>query len=141
MKAAFVDTGAWIALVKADDQLHVPARLEYQRLRAARVGLVTSNYVVVESATRLRYDVGLTAALDFRSRLLALQNNGRARVVWIDERLESDGWQIMEQYGDLRLSLTDATSAAVARSGRITDVFGFDRHFQALGFTVIPPAR
>lgn len=58
--------------------------------------------------------------------------------MWIDEQMEAEGWNIMQQYADLQLSLTDATSAAVARASRIAEVFGFDAHFQALGFIVSP---
>ena len=121
-----------------DDGLHAAAVAHYRRLNAEGAGILTTNYVVDETATRLRYDVGLGAALAFRTRLDEMVKLGRWRVVWIDERLEREGWHIMEHYADVRLSLTDATSAAVARSSRIIEVFGFDAHFQALGFIVSP---
>jgi predicted nucleic acid-binding protein len=41
-------------------------------------------------------------------------------------------------YADIPLSLTDATSAAVARRSKANEVFGFDRHFRALGFDLQP---
>ena len=138
MSVVFVDSGAWIALIKRNDLLHDAARRHYQRCVDERIGFVTTNYIVDETATRLRYDVSLAAALDYRSRLLALQTVGRARIFWIDEHTEEEGWRLMQQYADLRLSLTDATSAAVARSARLTEIFGFDHHFEALGFTVVP---
>jgi predicted nucleic acid-binding protein len=59
-------------------------------------------------------------------------------MVWIDEAIESEAWQILEKYSALRLSLTDATSAAIAQKRRLTQFFGLDRHFEALGFTVLP---
>ena len=138
MKLVFVDTGAWLALLDQDDSLHAQARIHYRELIADGSGLVTTNYVVAETATRLRYDVGLRAALAFRERLKRLEDGGQGRVVWIDERSEDEGWRVMEQYADMRLSLTDATSAVVARANRISDVFGFDAHFYALGFVVAP---
>lgn len=138
VKAVFVDSGAWIALVKRNDHMHPSARQHYERLFARGVGLITTNYVVDETVTRLRYDVGLRAARDFRDRLTALSTIRRARIMWIDEGIEAEGWRIMEQYADIPLSLTDATSAAIARMGRVTEVFGFDSDFEALGFTVAP---
>lgn len=134
----FVDTGAWLALLERQDYYHASASTHYDQLATAGVGFLTTNYVVDETGTRLRYDVGLRAALAFRASLTQLSRAGRARVVWIDERIEAEGWRIMEQYADVRLNLTDATSAAVARASRITEVFGFDAHFQALGFIVAP---
>ena len=141
MRTVFVDTGAWLALLERHDSYHAQASMHYDRLAAAGVGFLTTNYVIDETATRLRYDVGLRAALAFRASLTQLSRAGRARVIWIDERIEAEGWHIMEQYADLRLSLTDATSAAVARASRITEVFGFDAHFEALGFVVAPQSR
>jgi uncharacterized protein len=136
--AVFVDSGAWIALVKRNDRLHAHARRHYERLYADGVGLLTTNYVVNETVTRLRYDAGLGAAREFRARIGALCDLRRARIMWIDEQLEVAGWRILEQNADIQLSLTDATSAAVARATRITAIFGFDADFQALGFVVAP---
>jgi predicted nucleic acid-binding protein len=138
VRAVFVDTGAWIALIKRDDRFHGHARQYYDKLYADRAGLLTTNYVVAETATRLRYDVGLQAALDFRARIDALGLIGKGRTIWVDERLEAQGWRIMSQYADIPLSLADATSAAAAQVNHITDVFGFDKHFAALGFIVAP---
>lgn len=139
IRAIFVDSGAWIALVKRNDRMHLLARQYYETLYTRGTGFITSNYVVDETVTRLRYDVGLEAARDFRSRLIALTGIGRARIVWIDEGMEAEGWRIMEQYADVPLSLTDATSAVVARAVHSTRIFGFDAHFGALGFVVEPP--
>ena len=138
VRAVFVDSGAWIALVKRNDRLHALARQHYERLYANGTALLTTNYVVDETVTRLRYDAGLQAARDYRTRLSALCTIRKARLAWIDERKEAEGWRILEQYADVRLSLTDATSAAVAREARITTIFGFDLDFQALGFVVEP---
>lgn len=102
--------------------------------------LVTTNYVVDETATRLRYDVGLAAALRFRDRLAEAERIGRLRVVWIDRASEARAGGILEQYADLPLSLTDGTTAAVARAQRVRELFAFDDEFAALGF-IVAPAR
>lgn len=142
MSVVLVDTGAWIALLSATDQYAPRARERYEELAAAGVRLVTTNYVVDETATRLRYDAGIAAALAFRDMLAASVVARRLRVVWIDQALERAAWQLLEQYRDVGLSLTDATSAAVAAKLRIPEVFGFDSDFEALGLLVLPgPVR
>ncbi len=105
--------------------------------------LLTTNYVVDETATRLRYDVGLPAAMRFRDALLKAEVSRRTRIVWIDQATEAEAWRILQNHAAIGLSLTDATTIAVARASRIREVFGFDSDFRALGFVVAPgvPAK
>jgi len=58
--------------------------------------------------------------------------------VWIDRRIETYAWGVLERYADVPLSMTDAVSVAVARSRRIREIFGFDDDFRALGLAVAP---
>lgn len=136
--AVFVDTGAWIALLRRDDTKHADAARGWKRLLRDRARLVTSSFVVSESATRLRYDAGLPAALAFRDRIEQAGDRGLLRVVWVDEEIAGAGWGVMERYADLALSLTDATSAAISTRLRIADVFTFDADFRPMGFSVYP---
>jgi uncharacterized protein len=140
MTLSFVDTGAWIALLKGDDHMHQRARRHYERRSTEGARFLTSNYVVAETATRLRYDAGLNAALSFRVALDRAASHRRLRIAWVDASLERDGWTIMEQFADVSLSLTDAISAAMARRAKATEIFGFDADFRALGFDVQPAA-
>lgn len=141
MSTVFVDTSGWIAILSKDDRLHEKALRRYRELAEEGARLLTNNYVVDETATRLRYGLGLDAALGFRSMLRAAVSSRRLRVVWIDEKIESRAWGLLEQYADVKLSLTDATCAAVARDARIAEVFGCDSDFEALGFVVLPGPR
>ena len=75
-----MDSGAWIALLARDDALHAAARAEYDRLTAAGTGLLTTNYVIDETATRLRYDAGLPAALAFRDLMVSASRARRLRI-------------------------------------------------------------
>ncbi len=138
LKRVLVDTGAWLALLKRDDELHERAKAHYDQLARDGARLVTTNYVVDETATRLRYDVGLAAALRFRDTLAGTARAGRLRIVWVDRGIEGKAWEILEKYADLPLSLTDGTTAAVARAQRIREIFAFDDEFAALGLIVAP---
>jgi hypothetical protein len=142
VRAVLVDTGAWIALLSSDDQYGARAQARYRELAAEGARLMTTNYVVDETATRLRYGAGLDAALGYRRMLDDTISQRRLRIAWIDESVEREGWRVLEQYRDVGLSLTDATTGVVARRSRITEVFGFDRDFEALGLVVLPgPGR
>lgn len=138
MKSVLVDTGAWIALLSRSDQHAAAATERYGDLAGEGVRLVTTNYIVDETATRLRYGAGLDAALAFRNMVDNSVQSRRLRIAWIDEPIEREAWRILEQYRDVNLSLTDATTAATARRTRIGEIFGFDRDFEALGLLVLP---
>lgn len=138
MKRVFVDTGAWIAAIERGDRHHDAAAAHLENLVRRRTPLMTTNYVVSETATRLRYDSGLPTALKFREQLVRASTGGRIAIEWIDESAQEAGWAILERYADVGLSMTDATSAAVARANKVSTVFGFDADFRALGFDVQP---
>jgi predicted nucleic acid-binding protein len=138
VNTVLVDTGAWIALLSRGD-LHAAAAAKlYADLTDQRARLITTNYIVDETATRLRYGAGLDAALAYRRMLDDSVKARRLRISWIDESIEREAWRILEQYRDVTLSLTDATTAAAARRTRVEEVFGFDRDFEALGLLVLP---
>jgi predicted nucleic acid-binding protein len=141
VSTVFVDTSGWIAILSRDDQLHDRAVDRYRELAREGSALLTNNYVVDETATRLRYGLGLAAALGYRQMLLAAVAARRLRIAWIDERSEGEAWRLLEQYADVKLSLTDAACAVTARAARITEVFGCDSDFEALGFVVLPGQR
>lgn len=100
--------------------------------------LLTSNLVVAETATRLRYDAGLPSALAFRDLLEEAVETGRLILRHADQELESRGWDLMAQYGDLALSFADCVGAVTARDANAAAVFGLDADFRVLGFTLEP---
>lgn len=138
MKTVFADTSGWIALLSRDDRLHQRALARYDEVVANAGRLLTNNYVVDETATRLHYGLGLPAALAFHQMVLDAIAARRLRVAWVDERAEAEAWKLLEQYREVKLSLTDATCAVTARSARLTEIFGCDSDFEALGFVVLP---
>jgi uncharacterized protein len=138
MNSVVVDTGAWIALLSRGDQHAAAAAERYRVLSAEGTRLVTTNYIVDETATRLRYGAGLDAALAYRRMLDDSVKARRLRIAWVDETIEREAWRLLEQYRDVTLSLTDATTAVAARRARLSEIFGFDRDFEALGLAVLP---
>jgi uncharacterized protein len=135
-RTIYVDSGAFIALLRRKDRDHSRVAAHLVALRRAGDRLVTSDAVVSETATRLRYDVGLDGALAFR-RLLDTAGSGLA-VRDTDARVRSAAFDLMAKYADLRLSYADCVGAVVARSARASAVFGLDEDFRVLGFELEP---
>lgn len=138
MRLVFVDSGAWIALLNGTERLHPRALAAYEDLLDEGSRLVTSSDVVDESATRLRYDAGLKAALAFRDAVARAESSRSLRVLPVDAAVQQKAFALWEKHPQLVLSLTDATSAVLARGLSIKTVFGFDGDFRSLGFTLVP---
>jgi predicted nucleic acid-binding protein len=100
--------------------------------------LLTSDLVVSETATRLRFDAGLEAALAFREHLDAAVDAGRLVGRHADSELAARAWDLMGRYPDLTLSFTDCVGAVTATEGRAASVFGLDNDFRVLGFALEP---
>ena len=72
-------------------------RDHYTSLREAGDVLLTSDLVVSETATRLRFDAGLDAALAFRNLLEEAVEAGRLIVRHADAELDARAWDLIER--------------------------------------------
>ncbi len=138
MRTVFVDTGAWIALAVRRDQLHPPAAAHARRLARAHTPLLTTNYVMLETYTYIRYHYDHPKALAFDAILQNLIQTRRLTMVWITEEVHGRALDIFRTYDDQVFSLADCTSFVVARDRKIREVFGFDSNFLTMGFILKP---
>ena len=132
----FVDTGAWIALTDHSDQYHLVAAQIYGQLKQRRELLVTTDYVLDETLTRLRYDAGHTQAMRFLELIEQSQRAGVISRVRITDDVFESAVGIFRQYTTVALSFTDCTSFVVCRRHAITEAFAFDQHFLMFGLTL-----
>lgn len=138
MRIVYADTGAFIALLWRRDRAHERVRDHYRSLRESGDVLLTSNLVVSETATRLRFDASLPVATAFRELLDAAVDSGRLIVRHTDTEVDAKAWELMQLHADARLSFTDCVGAVTAAEGRAAAVFGLDRDFRVLGFPLEP---
>lgn len=133
----YVDSGGFIALVWRRDKDHLRVARRFRALRRQERALLTTEAVISETATRLRYDAGLAAALAFHRLVAEAESQGALVVHAGDRRNRRAAFAVMEQYGDLRLSLADCLGAVVAARAGAT-VLGLDNDFRVMGFTLEP---
>lgn len=130
-----VDTSAWVALLARNDQYHPAALKNWARLRDERTPLLTSDYVVDETVTWLRYRVSHAAAVAFWETTL---QSALVEIAPISRELLDVAWGLFKKYADQDFSLTDCTSFALMRARHVQRAFTFDRHFRHVGFEVLP---
>jgi uncharacterized protein len=137
MSAIFVDTWAWYALVDVADSDHSLAQIANEELLNRGHTFVTTNLVVAETLTLIRYHLHHAAALRFHQTLQQLVASGLLQLVRISEEHEAAAWTIFAQYADQAFSYTDCTSFAVMRDLQLDHVFTADHHFATMGFQLV----
>jgi len=109
----FVDTWAWLALANRKDAYHKAAKESYAKTKAARYGLVTSDYVLDELITALFMNVGYSNAVQFAETLFSMIREGKLRLARITKTRFDATWLLRKKYQDKPdISFTDLTSFA-----------------------------
>lgn len=138
MKALFVDTAGWMACADSADPAHNRCCAARDRALEAGQALVTTDFVVDETLTLIRFRLGLGAAGNWWQ-----QVDRSPRLRW--ERIDSDRFEkardLFFQYRDKDFSFTDCTSFVIMREIRLTHAITTDRHFRQMGFQVLPGLR
>lgn len=134
----YVDSGAFIALLYRRDQAHARVSDYFRRSRAARDLLVTSEPVIAETVTRLRYDAGLPSVLALKQVLDQALAHRSLVVRESDADVRAAAFDVIQRYGGLQLSYADAVGAVIAGERRVDAVFGLDHDFRVMGFVVEP---
>jgi predicted nucleic acid-binding protein len=127
----FVDTSAWLALNDKNDQHHSEAVSRSAAIRKQKIALITSEYIVDESITIIRYRVSHRAAVVFGD---SLMSSTILTIADITDEERFKAWVLFKKYGDKELSFTDCTSFALMMKLGLQKAFAFDNHFRQLGF-------
>lgn len=134
MKKLFVDTDAFIAKEIAADQFHQPAIRSWKEIEEGRFQLFSSEHVLDESATLIARRTNYAWAAEWGKDVL------EADIEWL--RAEPSDWRqaltMMRKFADQGVSFTDCLSAVSMKRAGVKTVFGFDRHFESMGFKVWP---
>ena len=122
----FVDTSIWYAAADRADKSNRRAK----DILSAGERLVTTDHILIESWTLLRYRIGRSAAERFWDGL-------RSGVVQIETVLLIDldsAWRIGHDFPDQDFSIVDRTSFAVMRRLGIDRAASLDAHFAVFRF-------
>ena len=97
--------------------------------------LVTTNFVLDETVTRVRTRLGVKAALQIGKQII---DSGEYEVVTIADSICRQALEKMRKFSDKLLSFTDCTSFVIMEEKKIRDVFAFDNDFTKAGFLTHP---
>lgn len=130
----FIDTSAFIALVDKSDRFHKSASDFVKSIKPC-FKFHTTNFVLDETITKIRIDVGHKEACRFRDNIFSSEIN---KIHYITKDIEERAWILFKKYDDKLLSFTDCTSFVLMKKLNIKDAFTFDANFVQVGFRKIP---
>jgi uncharacterized protein len=135
MMKIFVDTSAWFALNNRRDQYHRQARDFVASLKSSPILFFTTDYIIDETLTLLRFKVSHREAAAFlrifsRSRLIVREQANPGQLKRAEE--------IFLRCRDKFWSFTDCVSLAFMEEKRLEDAFTFDSNFSQFGLRVHP---
>jgi uncharacterized protein len=125
----FVDTSAFFALLDADDGNHPAAKAALIKLLEVEAGLITSNYVLVETIALIQRRLGLDAVRAFQTGMAPLVG-----VEFTTPEFHRLGIAALLSASRRNLSLVDCVSFEMMRHFGIESAFTFDVHFEEQGF-------
>ncbi len=131
MRETFIDTSGWVALKHKRDTFWQIATELHRSLLLDGAHYITSNFVLDESYTLLRYRAGHHIAVELGEEIRASQ---LVTVVPISPEWEEEAWRMFRRYADKELSFTDCTSFVVMRYRQILEAFTNDYHFVQVGY-------
>jgi uncharacterized protein len=129
--AIFVDTGIFVALHNADDNLHSKSKDLFKRALKGEFGRIyTSEYVIDEAVTTAfmrtkRHDI----AVELGKYII---DSPRISKVWVGEDSFKQAWEKFRLMKDKGLSFTDCTSIALMEMRSIKQIMSFDSGFEGL---------
>ncbi len=124
----FVDTSALLALVNVADESHSKVSAVLRRSE----GLVTHNYVTVETEALVRRRLGAVASRRFLDRIEVI-----AEVRWVERTLHDRAVARLEPQGR-RASLVDEVSFLFMRDHGVETAVALDEDFVEEGFRTLP---
>ena len=129
--AVFIDTGVFVALRNADDELHIRSKQLIKKALKGEFGRVyTSDYVIDEAVTTAlvrtrRHDL----AVDIGKYII---ESPRITKLWTAKDTFDVSWQKFKAFKDKPLSFTDCASLALMEKNHIKQIMSFDSGFDRL---------
>jgi predicted nucleic acid-binding protein len=135
MKTYFVDSDAFIALIKEDDRNHAKA-VNYLKSISKDTNFITSNYVFSEVITVLSLRVSKAAANRFIDALVSADNP--YTIVQVTEEMDQQARKIFKAQTSKNVSFIDCSNIALIRVNDLSGIFSFDHAYKKNGLIVVP---
>jgi len=129
----FIDAGPFIAISNKDDPDHKDALRQFAKIAGKKGIFFSSDYVldeVLSFATRKTKNPEIILSVD-----KLIQESANIRLLKVDEEVFANSKMFLRKYPKILLSLTDWTSATLAKRHAIPKIYSYDSGFDRLKST------
>jgi predicted nucleic acid-binding protein len=139
VRIVFVDTSAWVALMRKKDADHARAAKFWKEITKSGSLLITSEFVLAETYTLMTSRKISVDQIESLSRLVDdCSSEGILRVEKASESTFRKARAVFMKHLDQRVSYVDCLSYLLARDKAADCIFSFDEHFRILGLDTRP---
>jgi predicted nucleic acid-binding protein len=131
--SVFVDTSALYALLVETEEEHAAVATEFRRLLERGRAIVTTNYVILETAAVLQSRFGLAPVRDLESEIAPVLH-----VAWVREDLHRRALERLLSTDRREVSLVDCSSFEAMDEAGIREALALDEDFERAGYRVLP---
>ncbi len=132
----YVDTSAWFSLMYTNDKYNERMRSIYNSLLENNNMFLTTNAVIGETFTLMRYRINRNSNLPFEF-INIIENSLRIKKLISNEQIEKKAIEILKKYKNHKFSYVDALSFAQMNKRNIKYALTLDEHFTVAGFIKI----
>jgi predicted nucleic acid-binding protein len=129
----FIDTAGWANLFVKTEPYHPQALRIFDQLEREDATLITTNYVLAELIALFHRPLRVPRPVLFHY-IDTLKTTPYVHVVYVDQTLDTAGWDLLKARPDKTWSLVDAVSFALMQRRNITTALTTDHHFEQAGF-------
>lgn len=133
----FVDTSGWAYFLDQQDPLHAAVVAIVRRALTQKRHLVTTNYVITELVALLSSRYHLPRQQVIKA-INLIKADPSVKVIYIEQSLDDEAWNLLEARLDKEWSLVDASSFVVMKRYGITEALTTDHHCIQAGFVRSP---
>jgi predicted nucleic acid-binding protein len=123
-----VDSDAFVAWSLPDDHFHQHVHDIFERLATTGSRLVSTSWVIAETATVLSYRGGQTTARMFLQRIVDIG----MPIIHISEPVQAETTELFKGQNARGTSMVDCSNAVIMEHFEIPEIFSFDHFYRHL---------
>lgn len=121
-----VDSDAFVGLLVKKDGHHEESSQLFSEIAAQGLSIITTSFVIAETATVLSHRVGQELARIFLDEVI---EQGKFPTIFVTESLQQQATMLFKEQEDRGTSMTDCVNVALMRQLQLSTIFSFDAFY------------